>query len=607
MAGGKVKRALRAIEDTLGVDLPDLEVKVAKAARGDVKSTPKLAPAKPLAVRRAAPKALPAPPKPLALPKPGPGLPSFAVKPKGGQWYVNDDIVGANFSPEYAAQQTLPTGIRFSSGPTDVALREWYERALPRYIKNDLGTPDDPLRGLAERGLLHIPGLDAEGWSALAADNIIYDQIGDVLLGANRKGGMPGAGSDLRGEVMTKMPWLAKAPVTDNVYGTTATSLEGLQLPHVVDEMRNALQDPAVSGFPHDLAVRPESLGRMGFPQAVEHVGRINQWRAKQAEQAALSALDSPAIHTFKEYAENNPMGLRWVELKAPDESAVSAEGYTHRPWPMPEPHNGMGDVIGPQGDIVGQSDDLAAFAKQDARRSVLRDALKYEGDTMGHCVGGYCEDVLSGRSRIFSLRDAKGEPHVTIETSPGQPRTALADIPRDALDQITAAAKADTDQVAGPMGIGPEDPRWVRTYQTNLALKQREWLGANPQPDSIVQIKGKQNRAPKDDYLPFVQDFVKSGKWGNIGDLANTGLVRLPDGRYLTHDQMDDIIRSEGLDAAYQSYDFNANGFPRDPAYMDPADWEQFARHFEGFAIGGRVAADRCFCKHPMSVKRKK
>jgi len=41
-----------------------------------------------------------------------------------------------------------------------------------------------------------------------------------------------------------------------------------------------------------------------------------------------------------------------------------------------------------------------------------------------------------------------------------------------------------------------------------------------------ILQIKGKQNRAPNPEYLPYVQDFVKSGKWGEVGDLGNTGLT---------------------------------------------------------------------------------
>ena len=49
-----------------------------------------------------------------------------------------------------------------------------------------------------------------------------------------------------------------------------------------------------------------------------------------------------------------------------------------------------------------------------------------------------------------------------------------------------------------------------------------------------IVQIKGKQNRAPNEEYLPFVQDFVRNSPlgqpWAEVGDLQNTGLRRLID-----------------------------------------------------------------------------
>lgn len=38
------------------------------------------------------------------------------------------------------------------------------------------------------------------------------------------------------------------------------------------------------------------------------------------------------------------------------------------------------------------------------------------EGDKMGHCVGEYARRVKSGSSMIFSLRDAKNNPHATIE-----------------------------------------------------------------------------------------------------------------------------------------------------------------------------------------------
>lgn len=47
--------------------------------------------------------------------------------------------------------------------------------------------------------------------------------------------------------------------------------------------------------------------------------------------------------------------------------------------------------------------------------RAPSRD-LKDEGSAMGHCVAGYEQLVNDGSSVIFSLRDAKGRPHTTIE-----------------------------------------------------------------------------------------------------------------------------------------------------------------------------------------------
>lgn len=48
---------------------------------------------------------------------------------------------------------------------------------------------------------------------------------------------------------------------------------------------------------------------------------------------------------------------------------------------------------------------------------------LAYEGTAMQHCVGDYCEAVREGESRIFSVRDPRGRPHVTIEFDPNTSR----------------------------------------------------------------------------------------------------------------------------------------------------------------------------------------
>ena len=536
--------------------------------------------------------ALPAPPKVLALPAPAEGLPRFAAKPRGGQFWADKDIMegGLNASPEaaarYGAQDLgIRTNLSVRRSPAGTPEQQWLEKALTKYYKNDFGSPDDPLRDLAERGLHYDAEMTPERWQQTVNDYLLEDNLQDVLFPPNRAGGMPGAGSDLRGQTLAAMPWLAKVPATDSLYGISGG---GLDLEHFSDEFANALKSPEASGLPMDLAVRPESLGRMTFAQAAERVGRINQFRAKEMERAALGNLDSPAVQTFKEYADDNPMGLRWAELKAPDPEGGLPEG-----WQMSPDRDGF---LSPEGEF------FYTYPGQGQYDDALQQALKYEGDTMGHCVGGYCPDVMEGRSRIFSLRDAKGEPHVTIETKPYTQWLSL----EHAADTDPDFGDAWNDWRYG-YDISRTPGRPEGTFEDYLRENDPDLLsrfeGQNYAPDEIVQIKGKQNRAPKDDYLPFVQDFVKSQQWGNVGDLRNTGLVKLPDGRYITQQQYDSVIGDEGLDDRYQSYDFNARQFPRDPARMGPEDWAQFQRYFEGYAVGGRVSADRCFSKGKSAV----
>ena len=517
-------------------------------------------------------KALPAPPTPLALPAPGPGLPPFAVKPKGGQWFIDKPVSGINFSPENAARGILARARR-PDDPEGAALYDWWQKALPRYLKNEMGTPEDPLRDLAARNLLHIQKSPDE-WSQLAGSSIRAPNLQRLLYDE---------GSQWKDELISEMPWLQKVPATDNLYAMQPTNYRDLEFGHVADELENAL-NPARSGLPPELALRPESLQRMSFPAAVERVGSINQFRAKQMEESALNSLNNPAVQMFKEYTENNPLGLRWVELRAPEPTGGLPQG-----WKVSPDEDGF---ISPEGEF------FYTYPGQAEYDSALEDALKYEGGTMGHCVGSYCPDVMSGRSRIFSLRDAKGEPHVTVETRPGSPSE---------LYQGELAAMRER----GQMGNWIDWLREKNREQGFVAPKNgfdliNEWRasqGLEPVdvqiPDDIIQIKGKQNLAPKDDYLPFVQDFVNSQKWGNVGDIENTGLVQLPDGRYITQQQW-----KEGLGSVVSPW--------RDPGQYDErylnnlskAEWEYMAPYFEGFAIGGRVERDRCFCRHPMAAK---
>ena len=82
---------------------------------------------------------------------------------------------------------------------------------------------------------------------------------------------------------------------------------------------------------------------------------------------------------------------------------------------------------------------------------------LDVEGDKMGHCVGSYCDDVASGRTTIYSLRDARNEPHATIEILPTLP------------------------------------------------------LGRSRSRGTVEQIKGKGNAAPVEKYRPMIKQWLQT------------------------------------------------------------------------------------------------
>jgi hypothetical protein len=383
-----------------------------------------------------------------------------------------------------------------------IAVNQFIDKQLTRYVKNEMATPEDPIRAMAEKGRLHFDAPQVEASDALdmkrqefAAGNNERWGYGETRLAQNWE--------DAADAIMNKVPaeryqkqqynrfdmtdqpgweWINKVSPDTPLYGVNnpssvfGTSVDSLGFPHLIDELRNAT-NPA-SGLPRELLLKPESLSRLSVPQAVERVAKINEWRASQKAEADLVRARNPATVLHKDYPDK---GYSWQELKQPKDLPIGfsvVENKTTETF----------QVVGPDGKPLSRMefdtpDEAKSFAmnSNDIDKS-LDDALKYEGEQMGHCVGGYCPDVASGKSRIFSLRDAKGKPHVTVEVKP-------------------------PEQVGG--------------------MSVEEFLTG---PQRIVQIKGKGNAAPNEEYLPYVQDFVRSGKWSEIGDSKNAGLRRYGD-----------------------------------------------------------------------------
>lgn len=135
--------------------------------------------------------------------------------------------------------------------------------------------------------------------------------------------------------------------------------------------------------------------------------------------------------------------------------------------------------------------------------------ALDREGDLMGHCVGGgsYDRHLTEGRIKIYSLRDTRNQPHVTVEVS-------------------TVLEETDANGYSRSIEGDP----------------------------TIVQIKGKQNEGPSPKYAHYIGPLI-NGLTYNLNndalhDISDTGLFQKVDHhgtRWGTISQVGDLIGEAG------------------------------------------------------------
>jgi len=335
--------------------------------------------------------------------------------------------------------------------------------------------------GMPEEGLGTHPA--SRHW-----ESTVDDEIGKYSSDSFKAPHMQNSG------LIKNNPWLLNLPPDTTLY--KLDTIDGnLEFRHMIDELKNSL-DP-LSNLPKHLKIAPKDLDKMTVDDVSALSGKINAWRNVQKTKTNLEIANNPATHTFKEYPldKSNPKGVSWRQIKKP-------EG-------LPE---------------------------EEAKQAV-RDAAKYEGDIMRHCVGGssHCEPLISGKTELYTLRDAKGEPHVTIEVAPDIPKKFHYDLSEEVQDEITDAAYEKIRTLDDPK-IWNQDGS-LSYYGDSKLNELREdlmkvWANNNKEklPRKILEIKGKLNRKPAPEYIPFVQDFIKSGKWSDIADIHHTDLRKAED-----------------------------------------------------------------------------
>ena len=380
------------------------------------------------------------------------------------------------------------------------------------------------------------------GWENLA-DNLI----------AKKKAGTISKNIDYT----DRYPWFEKVDPESMIYKTQGDFNKYTGMDHVMDILRQDLRSGALT---------PEKLSKVTVDQAIERAADFDRAAAKKMREAQIR--NTEGFPTHKEY----PEGYKWIELTTPKtvpKDYVLPEGM--RLDTIDHPRYGLLHTVSDSKGItqIEATDSpekaLLRFYNRKGGEGykTLADALKYEGDTMGHCVGGYCPDVASGNTRIFSLRDKRGEPHVTVEIRPNQH-----------LDYNDWFNKQPTE-VQDRIAQRRMENKNYDVYEGPEYLAAREAL-----PPLINQIKGKQNLRPIEKYDPYTQDFVKSGKFSAVRDLENTGLFKAdPDelGMYLpsAEDIRDlPIKRSDLFMRAKQ-----AGLFPEGQQYLNRSEWEDILR----------------------------
>jgi len=120
----------------------------------------------------------------------------------------------------------------------------------------------------------------------------------------------------------------------------------------------------------------------------------------------AADGTDTRMTAWVRKLARGGTMLAQWYEAKRPNLGQYSLDEAWDEAARWEEEENPI-----PQGEVVAELSDGWT-----AQKLTTAEQLNAEGEKMQHCVGSYASEVAGKYTTIYSLRDAKGQPHVTIE-----------------------------------------------------------------------------------------------------------------------------------------------------------------------------------------------
>lgn len=393
----------------------------------------------------------------------------------------------------------------------NAALNNWVDKSLTKYVKNQMGTAEDPVRKLAEQDIVHtrpehyadraehrrlLEGRPQLGQSdkAKAWENLADHMIDPSTVAAQ---------AQINGLFRPRSPslpshpdaWMAKAAPDTKVYGLSDTaSARNLGFEHIMDVLREDLTTGRIL---------PENLNKINMEHAVRRTHEYDQELAKRMREA--STLAREGLPVLKEF----PNGFRWLQLNKPGSFAAESDAMGHSARGY-EPPKGHADWVAGSGNA----------------------------GTSSYGLGGW-EAIKSGKAKMYSLVDKEGKSHATIEVkqsskiSPEQREEKISNLVKGLVDE----GNSEESAIKQATTLYPESESYSSINQ--IKPPGNYWTS-----DASM---GRIAENPKymEDIQPYLQDFVKTGKWSSVNDLKNTGLIHR-DGKYLTEAEHAELLANQ-------------------------------------------------------------
>ena len=206
------------------------------------------------------------------------------------------------------------------------AISNWIDRNLTNYVKKEMATPEDPVRKLAEQGILHMEpygtreagslvmrkraglGYPAQGLGQ-SEQAKFWERLSDSAIDSYPAGSYKHGALD--DSLLEANPWLKNVPDETMIHSGKGLTRD-LGFDHIVDVLRQDVREGRI---------RPEQLNKVSMEQAVRRTYEYDQEMAKKMREAQIKAIEGMPVH--KEY----PEGYKWIELTTP-KGLKLPEGY---------------------------------------------------------------------------------------------------------------------------------------------------------------------------------------------------------------------------------------------------------------------------------------